>query len=79
MYSSFSFGEVYRRINGRKFCFTATRPHINVLFNFYTLKTLYYVQNVSFVIDVNHYVDQSLATLLLTSGFPTVYRRIYCR
>ena len=44
-------------------------PHSNVLFNFYTLKTLYFVQNVSFVSDVNHYVDQSLATLLLTSGF----------
>ena len=39
---------------------------------------VYFVQNVSFVSDVNHYVDQSLATLLLTSGFPTVYRRIYC-
>ena len=81
MYSIFSFGEVYRRIYGRKFCFTATRqkhdfrpyirqytspnekieygyPHSNVLFNFYTSKTLYYVQNVSFVSDVNHYVDQ---------------------
>ena len=38
-------------------------------FNFYTSKRLYFVQNVSFVSDVNHYVDQSLATLLLTSGF----------
>ena len=44
-------------------------PHSNVLFNFYTSKTLYFVQNVSFISDVNHYVDQSLATLLLTSGF----------
>ena len=44
-------------------------PNSNVLFNFYTSKTLYFVQNVSFVSDVNHYVDQSLATLLLTSGF----------
>ena len=44
-------------------------PILNVLFNFYTSKTLYFVQNVSFVSDVNHYVDQSLATLLLTSGF----------
>ena len=35
----------------------------------FTSKTLYFVQNVSFVSDVNHYVDQSLATLLLTSGF----------
>ena len=34
-----------------------------------TSETLYFVQNVSFVSDVNHYVDQSLATLLLTSGF----------
>ena len=58
-------------------------PHSNVLFNFYTSKTPYFVQTVSVVSDVNHYVDQSLATLLLTSendvGFPTVYRRIYCR
>ena len=44
-------------------------PHSNVLFNFYTSKTFYFVQNVSFVSAVNHYVDQSLATLLLTSGF----------
>ena len=44
-------------------------PHSSVLFNFYTSKTLYFVHNVSFVSDVNHYVDQSLATLLLTSGF----------
>ena len=44
-------------------------PHSNVLFNFNTWKTLYFVQNVSFVSDVNHYVDQSSATLLLTSGF----------
>ena len=44
-------------------------PNSNVLFNFYTSKTLYFVQNVSFVSDVNQYVDQSLATLLLTSGF----------
>ena len=44
-------------------------PHSNVLFNFYGLKTLYFVQNVSFVSDVNHYVDQSLATLRMTSGF----------
>ena len=43
--------------------------HSNVLFNFYTSKTLYFVQNLSFVSDVNHYVGQSLATLLLTSGF----------
>ena len=28
-----------------------------------------FMQNVSFVSDVNHFVDQSLATLLLTSGF----------
>ena len=41
----------------------------NVLLNLYTSKTLYFVQNVSFVRDVNHYVDQSLSTLLLTSGF----------
>ena len=41
-------------------------PHSNVLFNLYTSKTLYFVQNVSFVSDVNRYVDQSLATLLLT-------------
>ena len=54
-------------------------PHSYVLFNFYTWKTLYFVQNVSFVSDVNHYVDQSLATLLLTFGFLIVYRRIYCR
>ena len=26
-------------------------------FNFYTSKTLYFVQNVSCVSDVNHYVD----------------------
>ena len=44
-------------------------PHSNVLFTFYTSKTLYFVQNVSFVSDVNRFVDQSLATLLLTSGF----------
>ena len=44
-------------------------PHSNALFNFYTSKTLYFVHNVSFVSDVNHYVDQSLATLLLTLGF----------
>ena len=44
-------------------------PHSNVLFNFYTSKTLYFVQNVSFVSDVNHYVEQSLATLLLMLGF----------
>ena len=44
-------------------------PHSNVLLNFYISKTLYFVQNVSFVSDVNYYVDQSLATLLLTSGF----------
>ena len=44
-------------------------PHSNVLFNFYTSKTLYFLQNVSFISDVNHYVDQSFATLLLTSGF----------
>ena len=44
-------------------------PYSNGLFNFYTSKTLYFVQNVSFVSDVNHCVDQSLATLLLTSGF----------
>ena len=37
-------------------------PHSNVLFNFSTSKTHYFVQNVSFVSDVNHYVDQSLAT-----------------
>ena len=43
-------------------------PHSNVLFNFYTSKTSF-VQNLSFSSDVNHYVDQSLATLLLTSGF----------
>ena len=44
-------------------------PHSNVLFNFYISKTLYFVQNVSIVSDVNYYVDQSLAMLLLTSGF----------
>ena len=44
-------------------------PHSNVLFIFYTSQTLYFVQNVSFVSDVNHDVDQSLATLLLTSAF----------
>ena len=44
-------------------------PHSNVHFNFYTSKTFYFVQNVRFVSDLNHYVDQSLATLLLTSGF----------
>ena len=44
-------------------------PHSNVLFNIYTSKTLYFVQNIGFVSDVNHYVDQSLATLLLTSDF----------
>ena len=44
-------------------------PHSNVLFNLYTSKTLYFVQNVSFVSYVNHYVDQSLATMLMTSGF----------
>ena len=44
-------------------------PHSNVIFNFYTSETLYFVQNVSFVSDVNHYIDQSLATLLLTSDF----------
>ena len=44
-------------------------PHSVVLFNYFTSKTLYFVQNISFVSDVNHYVDQSLATLLLTSGF----------
>ena len=43
-------------------------PHSNVLFNFFISKTLYFVQNVSFVSDVNQYVDQSLATLLLTLG-----------
>ena len=53
-------------------------PHSNVLFNIYTSKTLYFVQNVSFVSDVNHYVDQSLATLLLTSGFQR-YIAGYCR
>ena len=44
-------------------------PHSNVFFNFYTSKTICFEQNVSFVSDVNHYVDQSLATMLLTSGF----------
>ena len=44
-------------------------PHSNVLFQFYTSKTLYFVQNVSFVSGVKYEVDQSLATLLLTSGF----------
>ena len=44
-------------------------PHSNALFNFYTSKTLYFVQNVRFFSDVNHYIDQSLAMLLLTSGF----------
>ena len=53
--------------------------HSNVLFNFYTSKTLYFVQNVSFISDINHYVDHSLATLLLTLGFRQVYRKIYCR
>ena len=41
----------------------------NFVFNFYTSKALNFVQNVSFLSDVNHSVDQSLATLLLTSGF----------
>ena len=54
-------------------------PHYNVLFNFNTSKTLYFVQNVSLVSALNHYVDQSLATLLLTWDFRRVYRRIYCR
>ena len=49
--------------------FEYSYPHSNVLFNFYTSKTLYFVQNISFVSDVNHYVDQSLVTLLPTSGF----------
>ena len=53
-------------------------PHSNVLFNFYTSKPLYFVQNVSFVSDVNQYIDQSLATLLLTSGFRR-YIAGYCR
>ena len=44
-------------------------PHSNVLFNFYTSKTLSFAPNVVFVRDVNHYVDQSLASLLLTSDF----------
>ena len=44
-------------------------PHSNAIFNFYTPKRLYFVQNASFVSDVNHYVDQLLATLLITSGF----------
>ena len=41
-------------------------PILFVLFNIYTSKTLYFVQNVSFVSDVNHYIDQSLARSLLT-------------
>ena len=45
---------------------------IPILMHFLTFthrKQIYFVQNVSFLSDVNHYVDQSLATLLLTSGF----------
>ena len=49
--------------------FEYSYPHSNVLFNFYTSKTLHFVQNISFVSDVNHYVDQSLVTKLLTSAF----------
>ena len=44
-------------------------PILMYFFNFYTSKTLYFVQNIGFISDVNHYVYQSLATLLLTSGF----------
>ena len=35
----------------------------------FTSKTLYFVQNVSFISDMNHYVDQLLTTLLMMSGF----------
>ena len=42
--------------------------HILMYFLNFT-KTLYFVQNASCVSEVNHYVDKSLATLLLTSGF----------
>ena len=38
-------------------------------FNFYTSKTLYFVQNVSFASNVNHYFNQSLVKLLMMSGF----------
>ena len=51
-------------------------PILMYFFNFYTSKTLYFVQNVSFVSDVNHYVDQSLATLLLTSVFDGISQDI---
>ena len=55
-------------------------PHSNVLVNFYTSKTLYFVKNVSFVSDINHCVDQSvLATLLLTSGLRRYIAGYTCR
>ena len=65
----FHLGRYIRRYTSPNEKFEYVYPHSNVLFDFYTSKTLYFVQNVSFVSDVNHYVDQSLATLLLTSGF----------
>ena len=37
-------------------------PILMYFITFFTSKTLYFVQNVSFVSDVNHYVDQSLPT-----------------
>ena len=56
-------------------------PILMYFFKFYTSKTLYFVQNVSFVRDVNYYVDQSLhvSDVAVDVGFPTVYRRMYCR
>ena len=66
MYSHFSFREVYRQIYGRKFCFTATRQQS--LKHDFRPYILCFVQNVSFVSDVNHFVDLFLSMLLLVSG-----------
>ena len=63
------FGPYIRRYISPNENFEYGYPHSNVQFNLYTSKTFYFVQNVSFVSDVNHYVDQLLATLLLASGF----------
>ena len=42
---------------------------ILMFFLTFTHRKQFFLQNVSFVSDVNNYVDQLLATLLLTSGF----------
>ena len=72
MYSKFSFGEVYCRIYGRKFSFTATRVHSNALLQFELKlerckphKATRHPTKCDVINDVKL--------------FPTVYHRIYCR